>query len=311
MATDPARSAPRRAQRAVLFADLADSSRLYRELGDSQGRAVILAALAAGRQAVEEHGGRVLEVIGDELFCLFEDGRGALDGAGALQQLIQSRRLAGSLPRFVAFRVGLAAGPVELNEDGSIHGDTVYLAKRVSTAAKAEQVLTTRATLDELGPSAVRARTLDVIRLKGRVDEVTLVEFLWSAESTVPAQSLPGAAPAPAAPPGPGRLVLEHDGRRHTVDARRPSLTLGRGDTCDLVVADTRVSRLHARVDLRRDGFVLVDLSRNGCRLSSEGNAPREVLRSEAPLGPAGEVQLGPDDDAPRVRFQVDGSEPR
>ena len=60
----------------------------------------------------------------------------------------------------------------------------------------------------------------------------------------------------------------------------RDELTVGRGGGCGIVLDDTFVSQVHARV-FRRDGDVYVeDLgSRNGTLLNGSRSAPRNALR--------------------------------
>ncbi|HEY4687686.1 MAG TPA: FHA domain-containing protein [Anaerolineae bacterium] len=52
-------------------------------------------------------------------------------------------------------------------------------------------------------------------------------------------------------------------GRRWPMD--RPSITIGRGEECEIVLPDRQVSRLHVRVVRQDDGFYVEDLgSKNG-----------------------------------------------
>jgi hypothetical protein len=56
-------------------------------------------------------------------------------------------------------------------------------------------------------------------------------------------------------------------GRRWPMD--RPSITLGRGEECEIVLPDRQVSRMHVRVSRGDDGFYVEDLgSKNGTYLN-------------------------------------------
>ena len=57
-------SAPAPRQAAILFADIAGSTRLYETLGDAEALSTITHALDVIRQVCEEHGGRVVKTIG-------------------------------------------------------------------------------------------------------------------------------------------------------------------------------------------------------------------------------------------------------
>jgi predicted component of type VI protein secretion system len=62
---------------------------------------------------------------------------------------------------------------------------------------------------------------------------------------------------------------------------------------CDIVVADSKTSRSHARVEKRRDKFVLVDHSSNGTFVAL-GNEPEVCLRrEELMLRGRGRIGLG------------------
>lgn len=69
---------------------------------------------------------------------------------------------------------------------------------------------------------------------------------------------------ARAAPGGAPRLALATEGGEVSAGTRR-QLVLGRSACCDLVLAGRHVSRRHAAVVLRQDGWWVEDLgSRNG-----------------------------------------------
>jgi pSer/pThr/pTyr-binding forkhead associated (FHA) protein len=73
----------------------------------------------------------------------------------------------------------------------------------------------------------------------------------------------------------------------------RPSLRFGRGTENDFVVPDHQASRLHARIELRRDRFVLVDQSMNGTYVQMDGVAEVCLRRDEVPLKGTGLISLG------------------
>ena len=70
-------SAPEQRQAAILFADIAGSTRLYETLGDAEALATITRALDVIRQVCEEHGGRIVKTIGDEAMAIFPNAANA------------------------------------------------------------------------------------------------------------------------------------------------------------------------------------------------------------------------------------------
>jgi ABC transport system ATP-binding/permease protein len=72
----------------------------------------------------------------------------------------------------------------------------------------------------------------------------------------------------PAAPATPQPATLLYEGRRIPVDR---TLTLGRADDNDVVLADERASRHHARIEQLGESFSIVDLgSRHGTEVNGE-----------------------------------------
>lgn len=75
----------------------------------------------------------------------------------------------------------------------------------------------------------------------------------------------PAAAPAPR--PSSARAVLR--GRQGDYQLAGPVTVVGRSRRCDIVLTDPNVSRQHAEIRRRDDGFLLVDLgSTNGTRVN-------------------------------------------
>lgn len=85
-------------------------------------------------------------------------------------------------------------------------------------------------------------------------------------------------------------LVLQRGaeaGRRWPLDRTRP-ISIGRGEECDIYLPDRQVSRLHARIEWRGDGYYLVDLgSKNGTHLNGQ-----EVTVEPAELHDGDEIQV-------------------
>jgi pSer/pThr/pTyr-binding forkhead associated (FHA) protein len=71
---------------------------------------------------------------------------------------------------------------------------------------------------------------------------------------------------------------------------------LGRDATCDIILAETAISRQHARIERRGDQWVLVNLSTNGTLLNKK---PVD----EAPLSDRDEIRLGA---STRLKFVIE-----
>jgi hypothetical protein len=92
--------------------------------------------------------------------------------------------------------------------------------------------------------------------------------------------------PRPSAPSARLR-VIAHDGDEGVHDFDGSALTIGRSADNDLVIADSRVSRHHARISGRRGTLVYVDLgSTNGSRVNG-------VQVGELVLGAGDRIEIG------------------
>jgi len=290
-------------QRTVLFVDVCDSTKLLAVLGDHVGRAVVTGCLDELRRTAETCGGSVLKEIGDELMMTFHEPAGAARGACAMQVAIAEAAASGLLPPGTQVRIGFHHGPLILAA-GDISGTTVHLARRVASVSKAQQIVTSRQTLDLIPDGAgIDARFLDRSHVKGHDEVLEMHEILWdAARGTImepdvarPAESHEGR-----------RLALTHAGSTLEIGATHPVVTVGRDAACDYVVDHPKVSRLHGRFEYRRSGFVFVDASTNGSYVELDGDAPQFIRRDEALLPRDGTVRLGSADaDAPALRFAL------
>lgn len=84
------------------------------------------------------------------------------------------------------------------------------------------------------------------------------------------------------------RLRIRHQENMLFIDDQRPVLYLGRELSNDVVIMDPRASRQHARIERRREGFVLIDHSSNGSFVLEEGMSGERYLKSRETslLGP-------------------------
>jgi predicted component of type VI protein secretion system len=86
---------------------------------------------------------------------------------------------------------------------------------------------------------------------------------------------------------------LRHGTREIELDEARPSCALGRDQQNDMVIADKMASRMHARIERRRDKFVLVDQSTNGTYVTIEGEPELQLRREELILRGRGQISFG------------------
>ncbi len=278
-------------QVAVLFADVVGSTRLYEVLGDRAARDMIVICVDIMRGATERNRGSVIKTIGDEILAIFPTADDAVNAAAEMQQDIGAHPTLQSQGQHVAIRIGCHFGSVVL-ENRDIFGSSVHTANRMTSQAKAGQIILTADTVQRLSPEwRAVTRQIDVTPLKGRSEEFELFEVLWQQEDAT--SMLPSiAADARTAQPA-KRVRLRYQGREYLLGDGKEALTLGRAEDNDIVVKGNLISRLHARVELGRSRVMLVDQSTNGSFVTSQEGKEAFVRRDSVVLQGAGLIGLG------------------
>jgi adenylate cyclase len=277
---------------AILFADVVGSTQLYEALGDDRARETVQQCLRVMKQATEHYGGTVIKTMGDEVMSTFPSADDALNAANQMQQRITNTIRIDSDDSHVSIRIGCHFGPV-VAEDRDIFGAAVHTANRMTSQAKAGQIITTSALVEQLTPQwKALVRQIDVATPKGQSDEVAVFEVLWQPEEAT--NMLPSIDPA-ARPPAPAaRLRLRFRGEEVVVGEQgKATITMGRADENDVVIKGNLISRVHARIDVARNRFVLVDESTNGTFIQQDAGEELYVRRDSTVLTGSGVISMG------------------
>jgi len=275
---------------AILFADVVGSTQLYERLGDDRARDMVAQCLEIMRDATEQEGGSVIKTMGDEVMSTFESADGAMNAARRMQELISAHPDLAHDGGHVAIRIGCHYGPV-VEERHDVFGSAVHTANRMTSQAKAGQIITTAGMVDQLSEEwQALCREIDVATVRGRADEVLLFEVLWQPEEATNMLPIVGFKSAASRKK---RLTLRFQGRDLIVGEGRKSASLGRSEDNDVVVKGNLISRIHARVESTKDRFVLVDASTNGTFVSTNGGEEFYVRRDSTPLIGEGVIGLG------------------
>ncbi|MDH3915547.1 MAG: adenylate/guanylate cyclase domain-containing protein [Chromatiales bacterium] len=276
---------------AVLFADVVGSTELYEALGDIKARDTIAHCLDAMKTATEQHSGRVIKTIGDEVMSTFPTADDALNAAREMQINITRGPLASAEGVPLAIRVGCDFGPV-VPDERDVFGSTVHTANRMTSQAKASQIVTTSDMVEHLSAEwRASVRQIDLAHVKGKSGEIALYEVLWQKDditSMLPTISWGDEQRKPTT-----RMRLRYQGDEVTVDAAHPLVRIGRSEDNELVIKGNLISRLHCRVEISRDRFSLVDQSTNGTFVITRQGEELFVRRDSIQLSGEGVIGLG------------------
>jgi class 3 adenylate cyclase len=292
---------------AVLFSDVVGSTRIYEILGDQRAREIVALCIDLMRASTEQHRGTVIKTMGDEVMATFALADEALNAAAQIQRQITTHPALQVEGQAVAVRIGCHFGPVVV-ETRDVFGATVHTANRMTSQAKAGQIMTTAATVERLSPEwRASVRQIDIALLKGQGAEVTLYEAIWQSDdvtSMLPSISMGGSADRRAQ-----RLRLTTAEAEVVIDDRRQQISIGRADENDLVIRGNLISRIHARVEISRGKFLLIDQSTNGTFVQALDGEESFVRRDSMQLKGEGMIGLGkaPEGDSPQtIRYSCE-----
>lgn len=246
----------------VVFADLVGSTSLYERLGDATASAFVMELTKGLQQSFEAHQGRVVKLLGDGLFVVFQSGGDALAACVSIQKnLADIPLLAGGVGAPIQVQIGMDSGEVvEIN--GDCFGDTVNTAARLADLAGGGQILATQHVWAALPPlQKVSLRSIGPMYLRGRAEASHVYRIEWQTGRDEEVTMMGGLSHA-----GSRTAILElgFDGRAVQCDAQSGQMTIGRALDAGLSVNDPRVSRLHATLQWRGGNFVLTDASSYG-----------------------------------------------
>lgn len=292
-------------KRAILFADVTDSTRIYELHGDKRAARSIDACIGELARIVAAHNGTVVKTIGDEIMAAFSDVDSACRASHDMQAAVSVMQPVEGIQH--AIRVGFHHGDV-LASENDFWGDAVNTASRVTELARPGQILTTAVTVDSMSEALrMQTRDLDAHNIKGKKDPVRVFEVQWADD--VDSTRVVTLVSQPTTPTKIGTLV--YAGNTFEISTNDPNeqnpLWLGRDTRCELIVPESTASRRHARIERRGAQVYLVDDSTNGTYVRVGRNADVHLRRESMLLLGSGKITLGtPTDLAIEVvRFEI------
>jgi class 3 adenylate cyclase len=272
---------------AVMFADIADSTRLYDSLGDRKAQAIVSRYLTRMTEICQRDHGILIKTVGDEIMCRFPACDEAVLAAQRINQVMENESSYGGV--VLAVRIGIHYGTV-VEKDGDLYGDVVNVAARMTSIARAKQIITTQAVVDNLSRALANGvRLYDQAMVKGKQEEIKMYEILWGQEDLTGIISQAELVKHPAF----SFLKLIHNDVETVMKPTDALMLIGRGNQCDLIVDTMLVSRTHARLEYRRGKFVLIDQSTNGTFVKIQDGTEVYLRREELPLSGEGVISLG------------------
>ncbi|MFT5657169.1 MAG: adenylate cyclase [Gammaproteobacteria bacterium] len=271
----------------IMFADIVGSTRLYETLGDEAAEKLVTTTLKQLSEIVARFDGVTIKTGGDDILCHFPSVDHALDAAKEMH-LFLAQKTAPSADYKTSIRIGAHHGPV-IQSEGDIYGDAVNLAARVAALARGGKTLISGYTFEQLSEaSRKRCIRFTTTTVKGKELPIDVYDVVW--EQTAELTRIVGNDMLDVIQ---NYLVLKYDDNVIKMSANTiTSVSLGRGQDCDLIIPSQQASRLHCKIECNRGKFVLVDNSANGSYVNH--NQTELFFHQErVPLLDEGTISLG------------------
>jgi len=275
-----------------MFADVAGSTAMYENMGDDLARERISKALNALISISRRYNGNLVKTIGDEILVYFTDIDMAVYAAKAIQEAMEDDRSPETIG--VSIRIGMQYGSAILESD-DIFGDTVNVAARVASMAKARQILCTQEIAFQVKNAELsnNMRPYDRLRVKGRNEQLDVYLFTWEQEGDITNMATASSFTNPARYEQAQKLILNYEGKPHTISVDTASYILGRGKDCELIIKGDLISRYHSKIEHRRGKFIITDQSTNGTFVCTSEGQDVFLRREEFTLFGSGHISLG------------------
>lgn len=143
----------------VLFIDVAESTKLAAEIGDSRFRDLLSGFVQLVQHQADRYQGRLVDTAGDGALALFNSPARAI---GCAKSVRDGARALG-----LAVRAGLHTGEMEHGPAGEVRGIAVHTGARVAALAGPGEILVSRTIRDLVAGAPVRLESRGLHELKG------------------------------------------------------------------------------------------------------------------------------------------------
>ena len=161
-------------RRTFVFTDIVDSTKLLETLGNDKWKRLLARHDEVLRSQIVDNGGEVVKRTGDGFFAAFDNPKGAVDAAVAIQRALDAEVVAPDV------RIGLHTGGAFQTGAEAVDygGEGVHVAARIGAAARPAEILASRETLDDVG-TGFRISEPRAEVLQGFEDPVDVVSVDW------------------------------------------------------------------------------------------------------------------------------------
>lgn len=288
---------PKNPETCLLIAEITGDAPLLGKLGAVETQRAVERCRNRAERAIVAFAGFTVEAHGRTLLAHFARSESAAQAAFDLRERVRQ------LPPVsgVTLTIRAALHVASLDAGGQPDAAALGICRELVAAAPAGHIVLSRLAADAL-PEALRGH-VEAAGLSGLRHEAFAFHgnALPHHAATPEAASAPADSPqqpesaddAPAAGSQRNAMMLRHNWNMLMVSDNRPIVLAGREEGNDLVIADRRASRHHARIEKRHGRYILIDTSTNGTFMLDEAGNETALHRTEAEMPVRGRVGFG------------------
>lgn len=283
----------------IMVADITGSASLHHRLDAQEAERALDRCIKRMTRSIEGYQGKLLQSAGDEMLVIFPNAELACQSAIDMHQRIAD------LPPVSGHKLGIRVALHDSNDNTAPSTLKQASLMRIAGLAGADQILCSAPVVEALnGNGSIPVKTRPEFT---PINELDVALGLYQVQWTPTHCASAPAALETASSVSPLKFCLRYRGKAYLIDEKHPSLSLGRDPSCSLTIQNRKVSRAHARIERRPDGFFLIDTSTNGSFLSMQGRQEILLRKREIRLEGKGILCLGTsinDPAADRLEFE-------
>lgn len=278
----------------LVFADISGTTRLYGKIGTAEAQHALERCVKRMERSIEGCSGTILMPAADEMVASFASADEAVQAAIEMQFRIADLPPVSGVK--LSIRIGVNFGTLDTSGQ-DFDGPMIDIGRSLLNLAGPNQILVCGVMAELLSaPLRENLHLMQGVAINTPAGECVIYSVEW--QNPVKGSSTAAVGASPAVVEGAHepmtRLCVRFGGKSYLLDERSPSLSIGRDKKCDIVIADRKASREHARFEKRGRGkFYLVDSSTNGTYVRLEGQNEAVVRGEEVLLGGLGQVAFG------------------
>ena len=173
----------------ILFSDICGYTEYIDSRGDIDGRALLLKHNGIVLPQIEEHGGKVIEIVGDAIMAAFSTPLSAVKASIAIQRALHEHNFETKPADRIRVKIGINLGDV-LVDDTAVYqgfsGDVANVASRVQSQAGPDQILISKAAYERVcGSEDILCRFQGTARVKGKAEPLEIYRVVWREDDIV------------------------------------------------------------------------------------------------------------------------------